>query len=167
MSGPEVLPCYSMKQFILLCLSVQFSLSVVSDSLLPHESQHTRPLCPSPTPRVHSDSHPSSQWCHPVISSSVVPFSSCPQTLPASESFQLSHIKPCSQDTFLLHETLFRLTNTWLIFSKHFLLMKCILKEMDIETYQSHYKNFLKLWIENNLHRLNRCSLIMKQVFTD
>ena len=59
--------------------SVQFSLSVVSDSLWPHESQHTRPPCPSPTPRVHSDSRPSSQWCHPVISSSVVPFSSCPQ----------------------------------------------------------------------------------------
>ena len=66
--------------------SVQFSRSVVSDSLQPHESQHTRPPCPSPTPRVHSDSCPSSQWCHPAISSSVVPFSSCPQSLPASES---------------------------------------------------------------------------------
>ena len=63
--------------------SVQFSHSVVSDSLRPHESQHTRPLCPSPTPGVHSDSYPSSQWCHPAISSSVVPFSSCPQSLPA------------------------------------------------------------------------------------
>ena len=57
--------------------SVQFSHSVVSNSLWPHESQHTRPPCPSPTPGVHSDSHPSSQWCHPAISSSVVPFSSC------------------------------------------------------------------------------------------
>ena len=66
---------------------VQFS-SVVSDSLQPHESQHTRPPCPSPTPRVHSNSHPSSRWCHPAISSSVVPFSSCPQSLPASGSFQ-------------------------------------------------------------------------------
>ena len=56
----------------------------MSDSLWPHESQHTRPPCPSPTPGVHSDSHPSSQWCHPAISSSVVPFSSCPQSLPAS-----------------------------------------------------------------------------------
>ena len=64
--------------------SVQFSCSVVSDSLRPHESQHSRPPCPSPTPRVHSDSRPSSQWCHPAISSSVVPFSSCPQSLPAS-----------------------------------------------------------------------------------
>ena len=64
--------------------SVQFSCSVVSDSLGPHELQHTRPPCPSPTPRVHSDSRPSSQWCHPPISSSVVPFSSCPQSLPAS-----------------------------------------------------------------------------------
>ena len=64
--------------------SVQFSCSVVSDSLRPHESQHARPPCPSPTPRVHSDSRPLSQWCHPAISSSVVPFSSCPQSLPAS-----------------------------------------------------------------------------------
>ena len=64
--------------------SVQFSRSVVSDSLRPHESQHAKPPCPSPTPRVHSDSRPSSQWCHPAISSSVVPFSSCPQSLSAS-----------------------------------------------------------------------------------
>ena len=69
---------------------VQFSCSVMSDSLRPHESQHARPPCPSPTPRVHSNSHPSSQWCHPAISSSVVPFSSCPQSLPASESFPMS-----------------------------------------------------------------------------
>ena len=70
--------------------SVQFSCSVISDSLWPHESQHARPPCPSPAPGVHSDSPPSSQWCHPAISSSVVPFSSCPQSLPASESFPMS-----------------------------------------------------------------------------
>ena len=64
--------------------SVQFSHSVMSYSLRPLESQHARPPCPSPTPRVHSDSRPLSQWCHPAISSSVVPFSSCPQSLPAS-----------------------------------------------------------------------------------
>ena len=67
--------------------SVQFSHSVLSDYLLPHESQHTRPPCPSPSPRVHSDSCPSSPWCHPAISSWILPFSSCPQSLPASESF--------------------------------------------------------------------------------
>ena len=72
--------------------SVQFSRSVVSDSLWPHESQHARPLCPSPTPGVHSDSCPSSQWCHPAISSSAVPFSSCHQSLPASESFPMSQL---------------------------------------------------------------------------
>ena len=67
------------------CLSsVQFSCSVVSDSLRPHELQHARPPCPSPTLRVHSNSRPSSRWCHPAISSSVIPFSSCPQSLPAS-----------------------------------------------------------------------------------
>ena len=70
--------------------SVQFSCSVVSDSLRPHESQHARPPCPSPTPRVHPDTRPLSQWCHPAISSSVVPFSSCPQSLSASESFPVS-----------------------------------------------------------------------------
>ena len=72
--------------------SAQFSNSVVSNSLQPHESQHTRPPCPSPSPGVHSDFQPSSQWCHPAISSSVVPFSSCPQSLPASESFPLSQL---------------------------------------------------------------------------
>ena len=72
--------------------SVQFSRSVMSDSLQPHESQHARPHCPSPTPGVHSNSCPSSQWCHPAISSSVVPFSSCPQSLPASESFPMSQL---------------------------------------------------------------------------
>ena len=72
--------------------SVQFSRSVMSDSLRPHESQHARPPCPSPSPGVNSDSHPSSQRCHPAISSSVVPFSSCPQSLPASESFPMSQL---------------------------------------------------------------------------
>ena len=70
----------------------QFSRSVVSDSSRPYESQHARPPCPSPTPGVHSDSRLSSQWCHPAISSSVVPFSSCPQSLPASESFPMSQL---------------------------------------------------------------------------
>ena len=72
--------------------SVQFSCSVVSDSLRSHESRHARPPCPSPTPRVHSNSRPSSWSCHPAISSSIVPFSSCPQCLPASESFPMSQL---------------------------------------------------------------------------
>ena len=73
-------------------LSVQFSRSVVSDSLQPHESQHARPPCPSPTPGVHSNSCSSSWWCHPAISSSVVPFSSCLQSFPASGSFPMSQL---------------------------------------------------------------------------
>ena len=72
--------------------SVQFCCSVVYNSLWPHELQHTRPPCPSPTPAVYSNSRPSSQWCHQAISSSVVPFSSCPQSLPASESFPMSQL---------------------------------------------------------------------------
>ena len=72
--------------------SVQFSRSVVSNSLQPHESQHARPPRPSPTPGVYPNSYPSSWWCHPAILSSVVPFSSCPQSLPASESFPMSQL---------------------------------------------------------------------------
>ena len=72
--------------------SVQFSRSVMSDSLQPHELQHTRPPCPSPSPGVHSDSCPSSPWWHPAIPSFVIPFSSCPQSLPASESFPMSQL---------------------------------------------------------------------------
>ena len=72
--------------------SVQFSCSVISDSLWPHELQHARPPCPSPTPRDHPNSCPSYWWCHPAISSFVIPFSSCPQSLPASESFPMSQL---------------------------------------------------------------------------
>ena len=72
--------------------SVQFSHSVVSNSLRPHESQHSRPPCPSPTPGVYSNPCPSSQWCHPATSSSVIPFSSWPQSLPASGSFPMSQL---------------------------------------------------------------------------
>ena len=80
---------YSMYFLILIYSSVsQFSHSVMSDSLQPHEPQHARSPCPLLTPVVYSDSRPSSQWCHPAISSSVVPFSSCPQFLPASGLFQ-------------------------------------------------------------------------------
>ena len=71
---------------------VQFSHSIVSDSLQPHEPQHARPPCPSPTPRVHQNPCPLSWWCHPTISSSVIPFSFCPQSFPVSESFQMSQL---------------------------------------------------------------------------
>ena len=77
---------------LLILSSIQFRRSVVSDSLQPHELQHARPPCPSPTPGVHSDSCPSSRWCYPAISSSIVPFSSCPQSLPASECFPVSQL---------------------------------------------------------------------------
>ena len=83
---------YIFNQFYILGVSVQFSCSVVSDSLWPHELQHAKPPCPSLTPRFHPNSCPSSWWCHPAISSSVVPFSSCPQSLPASESFLTSQL---------------------------------------------------------------------------
>ena len=76
--------------FLVQFSSVQFSHSFVSDSLQPHGLQHTRPPCPSPTPQVYSNSCPLSQWCHRISSSSVVPFSSCLQSFPASGSFQMS-----------------------------------------------------------------------------
>ena len=83
-------------RFILILFSefssVQFSCSVMSDSLRPHGLQHARPPCPSPTPGVYSSSRPLSWWCHPAISSSVVPFSSCLQSFPISGSFPMSHL---------------------------------------------------------------------------
>ena len=83
----------AIKMFCVILKSlVQFSRSVVSDSLWSHEPQHARPPCPSPTPGVHSDSCPLCRWCHPTISSSVVPFSSCPQSFPASGSFPVSQL---------------------------------------------------------------------------
>ena len=83
---------FPLRMLIYSFRSVQFSRSVVSDSLWPHESQHTRPPCPSPSTRVYPNSRPSSQWCHPAISSSVIPFSSCPQSFPASESFPMNQL---------------------------------------------------------------------------
>ena len=80
--------------------SVQFSRSVVSDSLWPHEPQHARPPCPSPTPKAYPNSCPLSQWRHPAISSSVIPFSSCPQSFPASGSFQMSQLFTSGGQTF-------------------------------------------------------------------
>ena len=76
--------------------SVQFSYSVMSSSLRPHGPQHTRPPCPSPTPGVYPNSCPLRWWCHPTISSSVIPFFSCPQSFPASGSFQMSQLVPSS-----------------------------------------------------------------------
>ena len=83
---------FKFKIYSLAPQSVRFSRSVLSDSLRPDESQHTRPSCPSTTPGVNPDSHPSSQWYHPAISPSVIPFFSCPQSLPASESFPMSQL---------------------------------------------------------------------------
>ena len=86
-------------------ISVQFSRLVVSDSLWPHGLQHTRPPCPSPTPRIYSDSCPLTQWCHPIISSSVVPFS-CPQSFPASGSFPMSQFSSGGQSIGVSASTL-------------------------------------------------------------
>ena len=96
--GLSHLLCTSLKEDSPI-YSVQFSHSVMSNSLQPQESQHARPPCPSPTPGVHSNSYPSSQRCHPAISSSVFPFSSCPQCLPASESFPKSQLFAWGQST--------------------------------------------------------------------
>ena len=83
----------SLPNWAYCCFKIFSSIhSVVSDSLRPHELQHARPPCPSPTPGVYPNSCASSQWCHPAISSSVVPFSSCPQSLPASGSFPVSQL---------------------------------------------------------------------------
>ena len=83
---------FSLLPLSMMFSSVQFSHSVMSDSLRPHGPQHARPPCPSPTPGVHPNPCPSSQWCHPIISSSVIPFSSCRQYFPASGSFPMSQL---------------------------------------------------------------------------
>ena len=97
-------------------LTVQFSRSVVSDSLRPHETQHARPPCPSPTPRVHPNSCPLSQWYHPATSSSVISFISCPQSLPASESFPiesaLCNPMDCSMPGLPVHHQLLKFIQT-------------------------------------------------------
>ena len=92
--GAQIMSCSLIMFHFLLyrLLLLQFSRSVMFDSLQPHEPQNTRPPCPSPNPGVYSDSCPLSQWCHPTISSSVVPFSSLPQSFPASGSFQMSQL---------------------------------------------------------------------------
>ena len=87
---PVILSLYTNNLNIMKTLSDQISRSVVSDSLWPHESQHAKPPCPSPTPGVHSNSRPSSQWCHPTTLSSVIPFSFCLQSFPSSGSFPMS-----------------------------------------------------------------------------
>ena len=93
MSVENFYSAYFWDSVMLLCISVvQFSCSVVSNSLQPHELQHARPPCPSPTPGVRPNPCPSSRWCHPTISSSFVPFSSCPQSFPASGSFPMSQL---------------------------------------------------------------------------
>ena len=89
---PPVIQCVNSGDLMYSISSVQFSHSVVSNSLWPNESQHARPPCPSQSPGVHSNSCPSSRWCHPGISSSVIPFSSCPQSFPASGSFPMSQL---------------------------------------------------------------------------
>ena len=100
---PFYISCFPNSEYIyplLNFLSLEFSRSVVSDSLRPHELQHTRPSCPSPTPGVYPNSCPLNRWCHPTISSSVVPFSSCLQSFPASGSFQMSQLfASCGQST--------------------------------------------------------------------
>ena len=92
MSFELVMPFNHLIYTYIYMIYIQFSCSVVSDSLWPHEPQHARPPCPSPTPGVYPNPCPSNQWCHPTISSSVVPFSSCPQSFPASGSFQMNQL---------------------------------------------------------------------------
>ena len=102
--------------------SVQINRSVMSNCLQTHESQHARPPCPSPTPGVHSNSCPSSQWCHPAISFSIIPFSSCPQSLPASASFPMSQLFAWGGQSIgvsALASVLPMKTQDWPLFSFH------------------------------------------------
>ena len=105
--------------FIMVWISsVQFSHSVMSDCLQPHETLHARPPCPSPTPRDHSDPFPLCQWCHPTISSSVVPFSSCPQSFPASGSFQISQLSASGGQSIAVSPSTSLILSLWLFIVK-------------------------------------------------
>ena len=100
----------------------------------PHESQHARPPCPSPTPGVHSDSRPSSQWCHPAISFSVVPFSSCPQSLPASESFPMSQLFAWGGQSTGVSAIVWKLK-----LSAYNCFLKCLLKVLLLQLLTTNY----------------------------
>ena len=115
--------------------SYQISHSVVSDSLRTHESQHAKPPCPSPTPGVHSDSCPSSHWCHPAISSSVIPFFSCPQSLPASESFPMSQPVPSKGD------------QSWVFFGRNDAKAEAYYYTLFVYLY-IHQNAYFNIWIE-------------------
>ena len=119
---------YIYLSYLLSVSSVQFTRSVVSDCLRPCESQHARPPCPSPTPGVHSDSCPSSQWCHPAISSSVDPFSSCPQSLPASESFPMSQLFAWGGQSTGVSALASFLLNLWQFLSLSFFFLMTFMK---------------------------------------
>ena len=138
--------------------SVQFSQSVVSDSLRPHESQHARPPCPSPIPGVHPNSCPSSRWCHPTISPSVVPFSSCPQSFPALGSFPMNQVFASGRESIgVSASTSVLLMNTqnwfplgwtgWI-----FLQSKALLRVFSNTTVQKHQFFGTQLSSQSNSH---------------
>ena len=131
----------------------QFSCSVVSDSLRTHELQHARSPCPSPTPRVHSNSCPSSRWCHPAISSSVVPFSSCPQSLPASESF------PINKSTLRMRWPKYWSFSYSIIPSKeHPGLISFRMDWLDLLAVQGTLKSLLQLLLLSRFSRVRLCA---------
>ena len=139
---------------------VQFSCSFVSDSLWPHELQHARPLCPSPTPGVHPNPCPLSRWCHQTISSSVVPFSSCPQSFPASGSFPVSWLFASGGQKVLelqlQHQSfqwIFRLgfLQDWLVWSP--LLSKGLARVFSSTTVLKHqFLSAHTLWSNSHIH---------------
>ena len=126
--------------------SVQFSRSVVSDSLWPQGSQHTRTPCPSPTPGVYPNSCPLSRWCHPAISSSVIPFSSCPQSLPASGSFPVSQLFTWCSQSIGVSASAF----TYKYFSSLRSFFDCIDKDVDIKRFWTKIELELNGDQENN-----------------
>ena len=116
---------YNLNIFTNYFSSVQFSHSVMSDSLWPHEPQHARPPCPSLTPGVHPNPCPLSRWCHPTISSSIIPFYSCPKSFPASGSFQMSQLFASGGQSIGVSASIsFLPMNTQLL---HFIIINCFL----------------------------------------
>ena len=160
-------------------LSVQFSRSVMSDSLPPHESQHARPPCPSPSPRVHSYSRPLSRWCHPAIWSSVVRFSSCPQSLPTSDSSNESTLHIVSLE-IVYFMTIFNgilprvAILNWFFFSDHhihiiwhFADVKFNVKLIVLSSYPVLFTRLLIRSLWSLLYNISKCRFTVIYLYED
>ena len=149
--------------------SVQFSHSVMSNSLRPHEPQHARPPCPSLTPGVHPNPCPLSQWCHPTILSSVIPFSSCPQFLPASGSFPISQLFAWGGQIspFNEHPGLISFRMDWLDLLAVKGTLKSLLQHHSSKASILWHSAFFTVWLSHPYMNTTKTIALTRQTFVD